>query len=170
MTNPPQDEFKQQVSLTIKALRTARRWNQKDFADAMEVSQSTASRWESGAMMPDAESLDKLADLTGFSVDQMLGREPIHTGPESIIEVRAAVQAGNWAPAIEMPETEWFSISVPDDTRLNTLDRQGFLVRGESMNKLFPSGRGLNRRVHIRREYRAWSWVDCHCSKTQHCW
>ncbi|WP_051625861.1 LexA family protein [Kozakia baliensis] len=63
--------------------------------------------------------------------------EPIHTMQ---IEVRGDVQAGVWRDALEWPFSDWYAITVPIDAAYPGVKRYGLLVRGESMNRIFPDG------------------------------
>lgn len=63
--------------------------------------------------------------------------QPIHT---TQIEVRGDVQAGVWRDAMEWPRADWYAITVPLDAAYAGLHRYGLLVKGDSMNKVFPDG------------------------------
>ena len=59
----------------LKALRVEHEISQRELAEAMEVSNSTISRIEKGAM-PDVETLIKYAEHFGVSTDWILfGKE-----------------------------------------------------------------------------------------------
>ena len=47
---------------------------QYELADRMGVKQASVSAWESGAAMPSAANLIKLADILDCTVDELLGR------------------------------------------------------------------------------------------------
>ena len=49
---------------------------QYELADRMGVSQASVSAWESGAALPSAANLIKLADILDCTVDALLGRAP----------------------------------------------------------------------------------------------
>lgn len=49
--------------------RRARRMKQSHAAELLGVSQATLSRWEAGARMPDAESLERIAALIAAGLD-----------------------------------------------------------------------------------------------------
>ena len=48
---------------------------QNDLADILEVSSGTISKYESGALEPNIESLKKLADFFGITIDELLKDE-----------------------------------------------------------------------------------------------
>lgn len=56
------------------------------------------------------------------------------------IMVRGAVQAGVWCEAIEWNQADWFAITTPIDQKYPGLPKYGLLVRGDSMNRVFPEG------------------------------
>ena len=62
--------------MEIKKIRESRGMRQYELADRMGVSQASVSAWESGAAMPSAANLIKLADILDCTVDALLGREP----------------------------------------------------------------------------------------------
>ena len=45
---------------------------QAEFAERMNVTRQTVSRWEAGTVMPDIEKLGSIADLLGVSCDYLL--------------------------------------------------------------------------------------------------
>lgn len=50
-----------------------REMSQSDLARKLETSTSTVSNWVNGQRIPSPESCDKLADVFGVSVDEVLG-------------------------------------------------------------------------------------------------
>ena len=50
-------------------------YSQKFVAVSIGVAAATVSQWESGAKNPSRESIGKLADLYGVTIDYLLGRE-----------------------------------------------------------------------------------------------
>lgn len=59
----------------LKELRKQKNIKQGDLAKFLGIAQSTLSGWESGKFEIDTNSLFKLADYFGVSVDYLLGRE-----------------------------------------------------------------------------------------------
>ena len=59
----------------IKEIRKSKGLSQKDVADAIGVTQSQYSRYESGATNIPGDMLPKIADVLKVSVDAVLGRE-----------------------------------------------------------------------------------------------
>ena len=60
----------------IKRLRIDNGLSQKQLAIVMDVSQPTASAWESGVKFPTGDKLKKLAAVFRTTVDELLGDEP----------------------------------------------------------------------------------------------
>lgn len=62
-------------SNNLKKLRTARGITQEELADIVGKSQQAVNLWERGTNEPGIESLNKLADHFGVTVDYLLGRQ-----------------------------------------------------------------------------------------------
>ncbi|MGN0519521.1 MAG: helix-turn-helix domain-containing protein [Candidatus Fimenecus sp.] len=58
----------------IRSLREDNDYKQKEIAAVLNVSQNTYSQYENGVIELTAETLIKLADFYGVSVDYLLGR------------------------------------------------------------------------------------------------
>ena len=58
----------------LVSIRKKHGYSQKYVAVTLNVAPSVVSRWESGIKCPSRESIAKLADLYGVSVDYLLGR------------------------------------------------------------------------------------------------
>ena len=59
----------------IKIIRKDRGLTQEELAIRVNVVRQTVSKWEKGLSVPDAEMLQKIADVLEVSVSQLLGRE-----------------------------------------------------------------------------------------------
>lgn len=59
----------------IKLYREKKRMTQNEVADILNVSPATISKYESGALEPNIESIKKLAELFGISIDELLSDE-----------------------------------------------------------------------------------------------
>ena len=59
----------------IKSYRESKNMTQNDLANILEVSAGTVSKYESGALEPNIESLKKLAKLFETSIDELLNDE-----------------------------------------------------------------------------------------------
>ena len=63
------------VIARLKSLRNSKKLSQKDFAQALRVSQQTVASWESGRTEPSNTALRDIADYFNVSTDYLLGRE-----------------------------------------------------------------------------------------------
>ena len=59
----------------IKLYREKKRMTQNEVADILNVSPATISKYESGALEPNIESLKRLAELFEISIDELLSDE-----------------------------------------------------------------------------------------------
>lgn len=69
-------------------------YTQKDFAEAMGVTQSVVARYETGEAWPSAANLPMMADLLGCSIDELYER------PEDEGEARATARVAPTDPII----------------------------------------------------------------------
>ena len=60
----------------IYRLRTERNLSQGDFADALEVSRQSVSKWENNSAVPELEKLMKMAELFGITLDELVSGDP----------------------------------------------------------------------------------------------
>jgi len=58
----------------IRKMRKQKSMTQQDLAEKLGLAKSTISQYETGVNEPDAETLRKLADILGCSVDYLVGR------------------------------------------------------------------------------------------------
>lgn len=63
------------LSENIKTLRKRKGFTQEELAARIHVVRQTVSKWEKGISVPDAETLQKLAEVLEVSVSQLLGVE-----------------------------------------------------------------------------------------------
>lgn len=61
----------------IADVRCERNMTQQDLADALLVSNSLISKWETGKSMPDILFLTKLCEVLGINVNELLAGEHI---------------------------------------------------------------------------------------------
>lgn len=62
----------------IKALRKSKGFTQEELAARVNVVRQTVSKWEKGLSVPDADTLQKIAEVLETEVSQLLGAE-IHS-------------------------------------------------------------------------------------------
>ncbi len=63
------------MKLKIRELREEKALTQKELAALIGNVQRNISNWENGSNEPDCESIVKLADVFGVSLDELFGRE-----------------------------------------------------------------------------------------------
>jgi len=113
----------------IRAIRTARKMNQTEFAERLGVTQSTVTRWENGSV-PGGKYLHEIAAMAGTTVDGLLDM-----GAKSFdIPVVGYVGAGSQiVPFDDVTESEGFaSVERPPFVRGSAVAVE---VKGDS---LFP--------------------------------
>lgn len=74
----------------IKAIRLKSGLGQSEFADHFDVSQSTVGRWEKGSV-PQGDRLQKLADLGGMTIHELLGAPAVDQDDINEQELRRAI-------------------------------------------------------------------------------
>lgn len=62
------------IKARLKELRNEKGLNQRELAAALNLSPSTIGMYETGQRVPDAETLNRIADFFNTSVDYLIGR------------------------------------------------------------------------------------------------
>ena len=70
----------------FKELRLLHNYSQQYVADKLFVNQTAVSQWERGVTSPNHETLVKLSDMYGVSVDYLLGKSDVPTVQNSKIK------------------------------------------------------------------------------------
>ena len=68
---------------------------QSDFADKLNVTRQTVSRWEAGTVLPDIDKISDIASLLGVSCDYLLKDEITEEGsiiPKGVSRLLAGMQ------------------------------------------------------------------------------
>lgn len=63
------------MQLKIRELREENGLTQKKLAEMLGNAQRNVSNWENGTSEPDCETIVKLADIFGVTIDELFGRE-----------------------------------------------------------------------------------------------
>lgn len=73
----------------IKSYRENKKMTQNEIASILEVSPATVSKYEAGTLEPNIESLKRLAELFGISIDELLrdDKEKIDTSKINVLDV-----------------------------------------------------------------------------------
>ena len=66
----------------IKELRRERGWTQGTFAEKLDVSEKTVSKWETGRGLPDVSLMLPVCGLLGITVNELLAGERLPTGEQ----------------------------------------------------------------------------------------
>lgn len=121
----------------LKTLRIQRKMTQSELAKKIYISQPAYSKYEVGTASPNPETLSKIADALGVSVDYLLGSDPQPTRPGYIrIPVLGRVAAGIPIDAIE-EIIDWEDISA--DTAGGG-EYFGLQIKGHSMEPKISDG------------------------------
>ena len=62
----------------LKMLRKSKGFTQEELAIKVNVVRQTVSKWEKGLSVPDAVTLQKIAEVLDVSVNELLGAEKLH--------------------------------------------------------------------------------------------
>ncbi len=112
----------------IKELRLKRGITQSELAKLCSVHQTAVSQWENGRTLPDKQTLLKLSDIFGVSVDLLIGKgEPAEK--KNLVPVLGYVRAGS---PIEAHEEVLEYIEIPDGMAARG-EYFGLRVKGDSM-------------------------------------
>ena len=65
--------MKLNIGEIIRKYRRMKDWTQEQFAEKLDVSYQSVSRWENGLTYPDIEFLPTIAELFGISMDELMG-------------------------------------------------------------------------------------------------
>ncbi|MBQ7466531.1 MAG: helix-turn-helix transcriptional regulator [Clostridia bacterium] len=60
-------------AIRCKELRTDKNISQQTLSEILSVTQQTISKWEKGLREPDIDTLIKIAEIFGCSVDYLIG-------------------------------------------------------------------------------------------------
>lgn len=125
----------------IKKLRKGKGLTQTQFAAAFHVSNGTIAMWETGKRQPDMDTLDRLSDFFGVSLDYLLGKESAQDGPPAStggvwIPVLGRVAAGTPLEAVqEILDYEEITMNMAGDG-----DHFALQIKGDSMEPKISDG------------------------------
>lgn len=71
------DEERTPLQIRIKTLRENMDLTQSQYAEVLGVSRSTVKGWETGVNKPEADMLEKMADLHHVPIDFIFGRDSL---------------------------------------------------------------------------------------------
>lgn len=129
----------------VREIRKRARLTQTEFAKAIGVAQGTVSRWESmtRGQIPEVDAIMRVSAYSGVSTSELWADEhefqPYDWGYNA--RVIGNVQAGQWVEAVAWEEPDQFSVKIPLPRNWpDNLKVEGFVVRGTSMDQLYPEG------------------------------
>lgn len=133
---------KDELAKKIRALRDALGLKQTEFAARIGARQDLVSKWERGEHAPGAEYAAKMADLAGVPLSRFVGAIPVAKNEISgrTVKVVGELQAGAWKEAIEWDYDDQFDIPYMPAPGVPSYPVRAFIVRGTSMNRLYPDG------------------------------
>lgn len=127
---------------TLKLLRKQKGVTQAQLSHHLQVSQQAVGKWETGRSTPDPNTLIKMSEFFGVTVDELLGMENTHIGTvmpyiatgEAQIPVVGSVRAGYGALAFEEDHgTEPANVRDPENYFY-------LVVKGNSMEPRIQDG------------------------------
>lgn len=75
----------------IKRYRLAAKMKQSDLAKLLTIGQTTISNWETGYTEPDFDSLRKMSEIFGCTIDELLGNKKApaveQNGERSVLDI-----------------------------------------------------------------------------------
>ena len=63
------------MTIMLKTLRRERKITQENVAKVFHISQTSVSKYETGEAVPDLETIVRMADFFGVSLDEFVVRE-----------------------------------------------------------------------------------------------
>jgi transcriptional regulator with XRE-family HTH domain len=95
-TPAPQDSAPKLLAENVRALREVRRLTQAELGARAGIAAASISHFETGQRTPSLDSIVKLADALGVSIDALVGRAPAgapgHMDPVFLLASRADAQ------------------------------------------------------------------------------
>ncbi len=130
----------------LAELRASEGASERGLLTSAKLDGATIRRIRDRGQIPGPAILAKLEAALrvtpGYFIESVTDRLSVAQGtPLQSVYVRGEVQAGVWREAAEWRPTDWFAIMVPVDPRIpDNVERFGLLVRGRSMDRLYPEG------------------------------
>lgn len=110
----------------IITLRKKSGWTQEAFADQLNVSRQSVSKWESGQSIPDVEKIIQMSQIFGVSIDYLLKEEFVATNEQPNIKM-------------ENSTTRWVSLEEADVFLNKTESAGGKIALGVFLCILSPA-------------------------------
>ncbi|WP_338661754.1 S24 family peptidase [Pararoseomonas sp. SCSIO 73927] len=120
-------------------------WSERETMRQAGVNEHALRNIQKGHS-PRPQTLAKLASALKVPPSYFLLAAAPQDGRPGVLQmetvfVKGAVQAGVWTDALEWDPGDWIEIQAPTDPRLpKGAERFGLLVRGRSMDRVYPPG------------------------------
>jgi transcriptional regulator with XRE-family HTH domain len=142
----------------IREIRKRLGLTQAAFANLLETTQGTVSRWESGDQIPETHFLVKIgklggSDLIGGGLGELRSRSSdliggFAEGPDIFakpnwgkpVPVVGEIHWGYWSDKIEWDQQDQFFIQIPTVPDWPAIEIAGFVVKDDSADNLYPQG------------------------------
>lgn len=76
---------------TISTLRREKGMTQKELADMLSITDKAVSKWERDMACPDTQTIPKLAEILGVSIEELMNAKPApasgHKGADHLINI-----------------------------------------------------------------------------------
>jgi len=137
-----EDKKRDALAKKIRKLRADLGLMQTEFAAKIGAKQDLVSKWERGEHSPSAEYASKMAELAGVPLGSFLGVQPLRKAEVTghTVTVVGELQAGVWREAVEWDFEEQFEVPYYPAPNVPNMPVRAFIVRGTSMNRLYPDG------------------------------
>jgi transcriptional regulator with XRE-family HTH domain len=113
------------IGARIAAARERAGMNRNQLARALGTSWQHVDHWEKGRTRPTVESVRRLAELLGVSVDYLLGLEEARAERSTLERFLGELAPGDLTPQ----EEQWLRDAPLDDARATPEDYLGLLER-----------------------------------------
>lgn len=139
----------------IREIRKRLGLTQAAFANLLETTQGTVSRWETGDQIPETHFLVKIGKLGGSDLigtglaaprsdliarlaeDLNIFGKPNWGKPVPVI---GEIQWGYWSEKIEWDQQDQFIVQIPTVSDWPAIEMAGFVVKDDSADNLYPEG------------------------------
>ena len=123
----------------LRNLRKANHVTQRHLADSLYIDCSTVTKWETGKAIPSPETLNKIADYFGVSVDYLLGRKSAPQKSDNAIKVPVLGYVAAGIPIEQIEDILDYEELDPERFNPNC-EYFALKIRGDSMQPRIMDG------------------------------
>ena len=135
---PLLDDNRTRIGINIKNLRESAKLTQAELATRIDWSQPTIYRWERGMSAPNVEAIMAVCKFFNIKEEDLLRSPDITDSSVRHIEIIGELQAGAFSTDIEWDFDQRIVRPVPLDSDLKDTPLSGWVVRGDSMDQIYP--------------------------------